>query len=55
MASWVLMVLSNPSQIEHSITVSMSSLMVLRVMATVQGESGWQLDWGQSGSVGEET
>jgi hypothetical protein len=29
--------------------------MVLRVVTTVQGDSGWQLDWGQSGSTGEET
>jgi hypothetical protein len=29
--------------------------MALRVMVTVQGESGWQLDWGQSGRAGEET
>jgi hypothetical protein len=49
------MVSSRPSQIEHSITASMSSLMVLRVVATVQGESGWQLDWGQSGNTDEET
>jgi hypothetical protein len=49
------MVLSNPSQIERSITASMLSPMVLRVVMTVQGESGWQLDWGQSGSMGKET
>jgi hypothetical protein len=49
------MVLSNPSQIECNVTTSMSSLMALRVVATMQGESGWQLDQGQSGSAGEET
>jgi hypothetical protein len=49
------MVSSNPSQIERSITVSMSSPMALRVVTTMQGESGWQLDWGQRGSTGEET
>jgi hypothetical protein len=49
------MVSRSPSQIVRSITASMSSLMVLRVVATVRGESGWQLDWGQSGSVGEKT
>jgi hypothetical protein len=49
------MVSSSPSQIERSITVSMSSPMALRVMTTMQGESGWQLDQGQSGSTGKET
>jgi hypothetical protein len=29
--------------------------MALRVVTTIRGESGWQLDQGQSGSVGEET
>jgi hypothetical protein len=55
MVLWVLIISSNPSQIECKVMVSMSSPMALRVVATVQGESGWQLDWGQSGSVGEET
>jgi hypothetical protein len=49
------MVLSSPSQIECKVTASMSSPMVLRVVATMCGESSWQLDQGQSGSVGEET
>jgi hypothetical protein len=29
--------------------------MVLRVVVTVQGDSGWQLDLGQTGRVGKET
>jgi hypothetical protein len=34
---------------------SMSSLMALRVVMTVWGDSGWQLDLGQTGRVGKET
>jgi hypothetical protein len=33
----------------------MSSLMALRVVVTVWGNSGWQFDWGQVGRAGEET
>jgi hypothetical protein len=29
--------------------------MVLSVVVTVQGDSGWQLDFGQMGRVGKET
>jgi hypothetical protein len=36
------------------VTALISSLMALRVVVTVQGDSGWQLDWGQTGKVGEE-
>jgi hypothetical protein len=49
------MVSSRPSQIECKVTAPMSSPMALRVVATMQGESGWQLDWGQSSSAGKET
>jgi hypothetical protein len=35
--------------------VSMSLLMVLRVVVTVQGNNGWQLDHEQTGRAGEET
>jgi hypothetical protein len=49
------MVSSNLLQIEHNVTASMSSPMALRVVATMQGESGWQLDQGQSSSAGKET
>jgi hypothetical protein len=34
---------------------SMSSLMALRVVVIVQGDSGWQLDWVQTGRAGKET
>jgi hypothetical protein len=37
------------------VIASISSLMVLRVVVTVQGDSGWELDFGQMGRVGEET
>jgi hypothetical protein len=29
--------------------------MALRVVATIRGDSSWQLDWGQSDRAGEET
>jgi hypothetical protein len=34
--------------------VLISSPMVLRVVVTVWGDSGWQFDFGQMGRVGEE-
>jgi hypothetical protein len=37
------------------VVMSMPSPMALRVVTTVWGDSGWQLDRGQMGSVGEET
>jgi hypothetical protein len=49
------MVLSSPLQIEHKVMASMSSPMALRVVVTMWGESGWQLDQGQSGSTGKKT
>jgi hypothetical protein len=36
------------------VIVSISSPMVLRVVVTVQGDSGWQFDWGQTGKAGKE-
>jgi hypothetical protein len=36
------------------VITSMSSPMALRVVVTVWGNSGWHLDWGQTGRVGEE-
>jgi hypothetical protein len=38
----------------HRVIVSISLLMALKVVVTVQGDSSWQLDWGQMGSVGKE-
>jgi hypothetical protein len=35
--------------------VLMSLLMALGVVATVWGDSGWELDFGQTGRVGKET
>jgi hypothetical protein len=48
------MVLRSLSQIFCRVIALISLLMVLRVVMTVQGDSGWELDWGQMGKVGEE-
>jgi hypothetical protein len=37
-----------------SVIALMSLLMALRVVVTVWGDSGWQLDRGQTGKVGKE-
>jgi hypothetical protein len=50
----VLIVLSNPSHIPCRVIVLISLLMALRVVVTVWGESGRQLDFGQMGRVGKE-
>jgi hypothetical protein len=49
------MVSRRPSQMPHMVIVLISSPMVLRVVVTMQGDSSWQFDWGQTGKVGEET
>jgi hypothetical protein len=36
------------------VTVLMSSPMALRVVVTVQGDSGWQSDQRKTGSAGDE-
>jgi hypothetical protein len=48
------MVLRRPLQMPHKVIVLMSSPMALRVVATVWGDSSWQLDQGQTGKAGEE-
>jgi hypothetical protein len=48
------MVSRSPSQIFCRVIALISSPMALRVVVTVQGDSGWQLDQGQTGKVGEE-
>jgi hypothetical protein len=48
------MVLRSPLQMFCRVIASISSLMALRVVVTMQGDSSWQLDWGQTGSVGKE-
>jgi hypothetical protein len=37
------------------VIASISSLMVLRVVVTMWGDSSWQLEQGQMGKVGKET
>jgi hypothetical protein len=39
----------------HKVITSMSSLIVLRVVVTMQGDSGRQFNFRQMGRVGEET
>jgi hypothetical protein len=39
----------------HKVMALTLSPMALRVVVTVQGDSSWQVDFGQMGRVGEET
>jgi hypothetical protein len=39
----------------HRVIASISLLMALSIVVTVQGDSGWQFDFGQMGRVGKET
>jgi hypothetical protein len=48
------MVLRSPLQMPHSVIASMSLLMALRVVVTMQGDSSWQFDQGQVYKVGKE-
>jgi hypothetical protein len=48
------MVSRSPVQMFCRVIVLISLLMALRVVVTVWGDSGWQLDRGQMGKVGEE-
>jgi hypothetical protein len=40
---------------DRKVVASMSSPMALRVVVTVWGDSGWQDDWREMGSAGDET
>jgi hypothetical protein len=48
------MVLRRPLQMFCRVIALLSSLMALRVVVTVWGNSSWQLDQGQTGKAGKE-